>query len=155
MAASARSTTRTRTTRRPAQEPGLGTQAADARVHNSKRRKHSLRKRFKSGGLYRPHLPARAVELPEEEKKKLVPTKKNSTTAMTLFDEIRSLEKVLEDDFEQVLEDTVCDGCVPGPSRGRLRVGSGFFWATSSEAQDEKGAVSRESSDYPSSSSPP
>lgn len=84
---------------------GLGTQAAHARLHNSKRRKHSQRKRFNSAGLYRPHQPARVVEVTEEEKKKILPSKKR-TTGPTLFDEIRTLEKVLEDNYDEVLNDT-------------------------------------------------
>lgn len=84
----------------------LGTQAAHARLHNSKRRRYSRRKRFEAAGLYRPHQPAQVVELTEEEKKKIVPPKKNPNAAKTLFDEIRSLEEVLENNFEEVLEDT-------------------------------------------------
>lgn len=84
----------------------LGTQAAHARLHNSKRRRHSRRKRFESAGLYRPHLPAQVVELTEEEKKKIVPPKKSENAVNTLFDEIRNLEALLEENFDQVLEDT-------------------------------------------------
>ncbi len=83
----------------------VGTQAAHALHHNSKRRKHSQRKRFNSAGLYRPHQPAQVVEVTEEEKKKILPSKK-SNTGPTLFDEIRALEKVLEDNFDEVLKDT-------------------------------------------------
>lgn len=84
----------------------LGTQADHARLHNSKRRRHSRRKRFESAGLFRPHQPARVVELTEDEKKKIMPPKKKTETVKTLFDEIVTLEKVLEDNFEEVLKDT-------------------------------------------------
>lgn len=84
----------------------IGTQAAHARLHNSKRRRHSRRKRFELAGLYRPHQPARVVALTEDEKKKIVPPKKKTEMVKTLFDEIAMLEKVLENNFEEVLKDT-------------------------------------------------